>query len=92
MYRCGQSLQGIMYIAFFVCFDAVLSLTLCFMKCDLSLCAGLCATLMLKGRNNLAVISDVLVCKVELFLSLIVQVVRQVCYSVVCYVFLLVFC
>jgi hypothetical protein len=23
MYRCGQSLQGIMYIAFFVCFDAV---------------------------------------------------------------------
>jgi hypothetical protein len=31
-------------------------------------------------------------CKVELFLSLIVQVVRQVCYSVVCYVFLLVFC
>ena len=32
-------------------------------------------------------------CKVELiFLSLIVQVVRLVCYSVVCYVFLLVFC
>jgi hypothetical protein len=40
MYRCGQSLQGIMYIAFFVCFDAVLSL--CFVKYDLSLCAGLC--------------------------------------------------
>jgi hypothetical protein len=38
MYRCGQSLQGIMYIAFFVCFDAVLSL--CFVKYDLSLCAG----------------------------------------------------
>jgi hypothetical protein len=37
MYRCGQSLQGIMYIAFFVCFDAVLSL--CFVKYDvLSLC------------------------------------------------------
>ena len=91
MYRCGQSLQGIMYIAFFVCFDAVLSL--CFVKYYLSLCAGLCATSMLKGRNNLAVISDVLlVCKVELFLSLMVQVVRQVCYSVVCYVFLLVFC
>ena len=92
MYRCGQSLQSIMYIAFFVCFDAVLSL--CFVKYDLSLCAGLCATSMLKGRNNLAVISDVAycLCKVELFLSLIVQVVRQVCYSVVCYVFLLVFC
>jgi hypothetical protein len=59
MYRCGQSLQGIMYIAFFVCFDAVLSL--CFVKYDLvSLCVGLCATSMLKGRNNLAVISDVL--------------------------------
>ena len=58
MYRCGQSLQSIMYIAFFVCFDAVLSL--CFVKYDLSLCAGLCATSMLKGRNNLAVISDVL--------------------------------
>ena len=36
MYRCGQSLQGTMYIAFFVCFDAVLSL--CFVKYDLSLC------------------------------------------------------
>jgi hypothetical protein len=49
-------MQGIMYIyiAFFVCFDAVLSL--CFVKYDL----GLCATSMLKGRNNLAVISDVL--------------------------------
>jgi hypothetical protein len=60
MYRCGQSLQGIMYIAFFVCFDAVLSL--CFVKYVLSLCAGLCATsiLILKGRNNLAVISGVL--------------------------------
>ena len=42
MYRCGQSLQGIMYIAFFVCFDAVLSL--CFVKYVLSLCVGLCAT------------------------------------------------
>jgi hypothetical protein len=52
MYRCGQSLQGIMYIAFFICFDAVLSL--CFVKYDLSLCV--CATSMLKGRNNLAVI------------------------------------
>ena len=40
MYRCGQSLQGTMYIPFFVCFDAVLSL--CFVKYDLSLCAGLC--------------------------------------------------
>jgi hypothetical protein len=30
MYRCGQSLQGIMYRAFFVCFDAVLSL--CFVN------------------------------------------------------------
>ena len=58
MYRCGQSLQGIMYIAFLVCFDAVLSL--CFVKYDLSLCVGLCATSMLKGRKNLAVISDVL--------------------------------
>jgi hypothetical protein len=58
MYRCGQSLQGIMSIAFFVCFDAVLSL--CFVKYDLSLCVGLCATSMLNGRNNLAVISDVL--------------------------------
>ena len=47
-----------MYIAFFVCFDVVL--TLCFVKYDLSLCAGLCATSMLKGRNNLSVFSDVL--------------------------------
>jgi hypothetical protein len=58
MYRCGQSLQGIMYRAFFVCFDAVLSL--CFCECVQSLCVGLCATSMLKGRKNLAVISDVL--------------------------------
>jgi hypothetical protein len=58
MYRCGQSLQVIMYIALFVSFDVVLSL--CFVKYDLSLCVGLCATSMLKGRNNLAVISDVL--------------------------------
>ena len=58
MYLCGQSLQGIMYIAFFVCFDAVLYL--CFVKYDLSLCADLCATSMLKCRNNLAAISDVL--------------------------------
>jgi hypothetical protein len=58
MYRCGQSLQGIMYTAFFVYFDAVFSL--CFVNYDLSLCARLCATSMLKGRNNLAVISDVL--------------------------------
>jgi hypothetical protein len=69
MYRCAQSLQGIIYIAFFVSFDAVLSL--CFVKYDLSLCVGLCATLMLEGRNNLAVISDVLfMYKVELFLTL----------------------
>jgi hypothetical protein len=90
MYRCGQSLQGIMYIAFFVCFEAVLSL--CFVKYDLSLCVGLCATSMLKGRNNARSFQMYCLCKVELFLSLIVQVVRQVCYSVVCHVFLLVFC
>jgi hypothetical protein len=45
-----------MYIAFFVSFDAVLSF--CFVKYDLSLCAGLCATSMLKGRNNLQDMQD----------------------------------
>jgi hypothetical protein len=69
MYRCGQSLQSIMYIAFFVSFGVVLSF--CFVKYDLSLCAGLCATSMLKDRNNLAVEMYCL-CKVELFLSWIV--------------------
>jgi hypothetical protein len=58
MYRCGQSLQGIMYMAFFV--SVVVVLSLCFVKCDLSLCVGLCATLILNGRSSLAVISDVL--------------------------------
>ena len=70
-YSCFNFLRGLTYVSlwtvsaryhvysrFFVCFDAVLSL--CFVKYDLSLCAGLCATSMLKGRNNLAVISDVL--------------------------------
>jgi hypothetical protein len=53
-----DSLCKVSCIAFFVSFDVVLSL--CFVKYDLRLCAGLCATSMLKGRNNLAVISDVL--------------------------------
>ncbi len=56
MYRCGQSLQGIMKMAFFVSVVDVL----CFVKYDLSLCVGLCATLILNGRSSLAAISDVL--------------------------------
>ena len=44
-----------MYI---VSFDVVWYL--CFVKYDLSLCVGLCATLMLKGHNNLVLFSNVL--------------------------------
>ena len=58
MYRCGQSQQGIMWMAFFVL--VVMFCLLCFVKYDLSLCVGLCATLILNGRNSLSVISDVL--------------------------------
>ena len=43
-------------MAFFVSVVDVLSL--CFVKYDLSLCVGLCATLILNGRSSLAVISD----------------------------------
>ncbi len=35
-------------------------LSLCFVKYELSLCVGLCATLILNGRSSLAVIADVL--------------------------------
>ncbi len=45
-------------MVFFVSVVDVLSL--CFVKYDLSLCVGLCATLILNGRSNLAAISDVL--------------------------------
>ena len=42
---------------FFV--SVVVVLSLCFVKYELSLCIGLCATFILKGRSSLAVISDV---------------------------------
>ncbi len=45
-------------MAFFV--SVVYVLSLCFVKYDLSLCVGLCATLILNGRSSLAAISDVL--------------------------------
>ncbi len=45
-------------MAFFVSVVNVLSL--CFVRYDLSLCVGLCATLILNGRNSMSVISDVL--------------------------------
>ena len=41
-------------------FSAVIVLSLCLVKYDLSLRVGLCAVSMLKGRNSLTVISDVL--------------------------------
>ena len=51
-------------------------LSLCFVKYDLSLCVGLCATLILNGRNSLRSFQMYCLCTVKLLSSSAVQVVR----------------
>ena len=57
MYLSGQFLQGNMWMAFR--FSVAFVFSLCFVKLDLSLHVGLCATSILRGQRSLAVISDV---------------------------------
>ncbi len=59
MYRC-DSLCKVSCRWHFLFQLWMFCVNLCFVKYDLSLCVGLCATLILNGRSSQAALSDVL--------------------------------